>query len=253
MEEQITDQIKNLEFSEKGGEKPKTVHFIYDNQQALVLNDSSRAKILNILKTGIDDTVTTIKTDNSTGDQIILTKSVTRKILSAIEIVKQSRKIHPDDPLTRNQVNHHLDVLIKAGLVIRAGTITKGKRVTYYYRRIAGQFIITDSFDGYGRDFVYKMERKRVEKIASTFSIPLTRDEKEELTNLRTDIQLLQDRWRGSIARLVKDDVSEEGVIELYHWLLDIYAAGSDDYRSRVDKMRSILFKKELGDNGRFS
>ncbi|MFX1563800.1 MAG: hypothetical protein ACFFDP_10910, partial [Promethearchaeota archaeon] len=59
---------------------------------------------------------------------------------------------------------------------------------------------------------------------------------------LLTKSESLKDSWRGIIANLVRADVINPEVVNMYHWLLDAYAMGNDEYIEIWRRIRQILF-----------
>ena len=86
----------------------------------------------------------------------------------------------------------------------------------------------------------------KIKKKIKTIKIDLDKSEKKELADLLVKCELLKDRWRKNIAALVRDDVTEPEVVNMYHWLLDAYATGSKEYMQLFSRIREILFKGSL-------
>ena len=74
------------------------------------------------------------------------------------------------------------------------------------------------------------------------FNITLDSKDRKEVVKLLTKSELLKDSWRGMIAGLVRDDVTDPEVVSMYHWLLDAYAMGNEEYIEIWRKIRQILF-----------
>lgn len=74
------------------------------------------------------------------------------------------------------------------------------------------------------------------------FDIKLNAQDKKKVAQLLTKSELLKDSWRAMIADLVKEDVTDPDVVHMYHWLLDAYAMGNDEYIEIWRRIRKILF-----------
>ena len=128
---EITDSLKGIKVEPEGKKPQKEIVFITNEETAEVLDDIVRYNILQTLRKGIEDTLTTETVDEETGDRIIRQKVVRRDILSVMEIVELSPKCCAEaESISKNQVYHHLPKLIEHGYVIKYGTIKKGKRST---------------------------------------------------------------------------------------------------------------------------
>ena len=55
----------------------------------------------------------------------------------------------------------------------------------------------------------------------------------------------MQASWRTDIAELVKGDVADKKVLDMYDTLLHYYAMGSKEYVDNVMEIRKILFPKK--------
>ena len=56
--------------------------------------------------------------------------------------------------------------------------------------------------------------------------------------------EILKDKWRAKIAHMAKGDLTDPKIVDMYHWLIDAYAMGSQDYLDIHQKIRDILFRE---------
>jgi hypothetical protein len=242
----IFDSIAGIELSKGAEATQRQAIFITDLNTASEFEHPVRIAILTILRQGIPDTSTTESVDERTGEQVIVRKPVTRNALSVNEIVNLSKGNADVQELTRNMVNHHLRRMVEMGFVRRYGTLRTGKRITDYYKRVAKQYVVTMETPHFGSEFLLTQETQRIDRTLQTFKIDLGQSEKKELVDLLVKGELLKDKWRKDIAALVRDDVTEPEVVNMYHWLLDVYATGSKEYMQLFSRIREILFKGGL-------
>ena len=243
MSDPIFDSIVDIELSEGVEAVQRQAMFITDLNTATEFGHPARIAILTIMRRGILDTSTTESVDERTNERIIVQRPVTRNALSVNEIVNMS-KVHVDvQELTRNMVNYHLPRMVEMGFVRRYGTLRTGKRTTDYYQRVAKQYVVTMETPHFGSEFLLTQETLRIDRTLQTFKIDLGESEKKELADLLAKSELLKDKWRKDIAALVRDDVTEPEVVNMYHWLLDTYAIGSKEYMQLFSRIREILFK----------
>jgi len=243
----VFDSIVDIELSEDAEAAQRQAMFITDLNTATEFGHPVRIAILTIMRRGVPDTSTTESVDERTGERIIVRKSVTRNALSVNEIVNMSKEHADIQELTRNMVNHHLPRMVEMGFVRRYGTLRTGKRTTDYYQRVAKQYVVTMETPHFGSEFLLTQETLRIDRTLQTFKIDLGESEKKELADLLVKCELLKDKWRKDIAALVRDDVTEPEVVNMYHWLLDAYATGSKEYMQLFSRIREILFKDGLG------
>jgi len=242
----VFDSIVDIELSEDAEAAQRPAMFIADLNTATEFEHPVRIAILTIMRQGIPDTSTTESVEEHTGEQIIVRKPVTRNALSVNEIVNMSKEHADIQGLTRNMVNHHLPRMVEMGFVRRYGTLRTGKRTTDYYQRVAKQYVVTMETPHFGSEFLLTQEILRIDRTLQTFKIDLDESEKKELADLLVKCELLKDKWRKNIAALVRDDVTEPEVVNMYHWLLDAYATGSKEYMQLFSRIREILFKDSL-------
>ena len=86
----ITDSLEGIVLTKEGKEPQKEIVFVTNEEKADVLDEAVRYNILQTLRKGVEDTLTTRTVDEETGDTIIRQKVVKRNMLSVVEIVKQS-------------------------------------------------------------------------------------------------------------------------------------------------------------------
>ena len=213
---------------------------------AEVLDELVRFNILQVLRKGIEDTLTTKIIDEETGDTIIRLKIVKRNALSVVEIVKKSPECCSDgEEVTKNQVYHHLPILVKYGYVIKYGTVTTGKRTTDYYRRTAKGFMLTKGAWGTEKKRIREKLEGFTDKMLETFNLDLSKEKRAELIDLSVKRTQLQHEWRTKIAEMVSLDVANKEILNMYEMLLDYYSVGSKEYMDTIYKIRNILFPEE--------
>lgn len=246
MSNPVFDSIADIELSEDAEAAQRQAMFITDLNTATEFEHPIRIAVLTIMRQGIPDTSTTESVDERTGERIIVRKPVTRNALSVNEIVNMSKEHANVQGLTRNMVNHHLRRMVEMGFVRRYGTLRTGKRTTDYYQRVAKQYVVTMETPHFGSEFLLSREALRMDRTLQTFKIDLGESERKELVDLLVKGELLKDKWRKDVAALVRDDVTEPEVVDMYHWLLDVYATGSKEYIQLFSRIREILFKDRL-------
>lgn len=249
MSNEITDGLEGIVLTEEAKRPQEEIVFITDEERAEILNDTVRLQILQVLREGIDDTLTTKTVDPNTGDNITREREVKRDIMSVLEIVKRSKECcGPDDQVSKNQVYHHLPKLESGGFVVKYGTITtgeKGGRTTDYYRRTARGFVLATGFSTAHDKAIEKKTIHWVESMLESFDLDVPNEKKERLIELTNKRVRMQSKWRRKIAELVKVDVADKEVLEIYGTLLDYYSMGSDEYMEVLQDIRKILFSDE--------
>ena len=245
MGDEITDSLKGIVLTDEGRKPQKEIVFITDEERAAILDEPVRYQILQVLREGIDDTVTTERVDES-GDKIIRVRELKRDALSVIEIVKLSPNCcGPDVEISKNQVYHHLPTLEKGGYVVKYGTVTTGKRTTDYWRRTAKGFVLTKGEWAGGTPTLAKIVESFITTMLENFDLKIPKEKRKELHELVMKGELMQAEWRTKIADLVKGDVADKDVLKIYETLLQLYAMGSEEYRDVLLKTRDILFASE--------
>ncbi len=242
MTKEIPDSLEDIELTKEGKTTIKEFEFIHDEERSRELDDTVRLAILQILRKGIPDIITTTTKDEETGDTIIRQREVKRDILSVVEIVKLSSEDDYYDEVTKNQVYHHLPKLIEANYVVKYGTVTTGKRTTDYYRRTAKGFIVTTT-TGADEKLLRRKSEEYIVHLLQNFDIEMTEAEKKEFVELRYKSFMMQLKGRPKIAKMVNIDVADKKVLHFYDFLLDMYSLGSDEYIDLWRKMRTLLFK----------
>ena len=239
----ITDNLKGIVLTKEGKENQREIVFVTDDAIAEVLDELVRFNILQILRKGIEDTLTTTSVDDDTGDTIIRQKVVKRNALSVVEIVKVSPDCCVDgEQVTKNQVYHHLPILEKYGYVIKYGTVTTGKRTTDYYRRTAKGFMLTKGAWGTEEIRIREKLEGYTEKMLETFNLDVSEEKREELLELSVKRAKMQHEWRTKIAEMVSLDVANKEILSMYEMLLDYYSIGSKEYMDVIYRIREILF-----------
>ncbi len=245
MGDEITDSLKGIVLTDEGRRPQKEIVFVTDQERAVILDEPVRYQILQVLREGVNDTVTTESVDKN-GDKIIRVRELKRDALSVIEIVKLSTDCcGPDIEISKNQVYHHLPTLEKGGYVIKYGTVTTGKRTTDYWRRTAKGFVLTKGEWAGGASTLAKMVESFITTMIANFDLKIPKEKRKELQELVMKGELMQAEWRTKIADLVKGDVADKEVLKIYETLLQIYSLGSKEYRDVLLKTRDILFASE--------
>jgi hypothetical protein len=80
------------------------------------------------------------------------------------------------------------------------------------------------------------------EKIASIFDIDISPESGNELSELWLKSAQLQMEHRVRIAKMIRGDVADSEVLELFELMLNIYSMGSDEYVQIQRRMQKILF-----------
>ncbi|TFG12993.1 hypothetical protein EU537_07640 [Candidatus Thorarchaeota archaeon] len=238
----IPDSLEGIELTEEGKGPQEEIVFIKDPERAAELDDSARLSILRVLREGIPDTVTSKRRDEKTGDLIIRQREIQRHALSVVEIVKQSKKVEGAEEVTKNQVYHHLPKLIDANYVVKYGTVTTGKRTTDYYRRTAKGFVVTTGMLDADEKVLKKKSRNYVEKITQKFDIELTEEQQKELANLLLQKYKLEMQPRREVANLIRGDLADKELLDLYEFLIEIQSLGQEAYIDLHRRMREIIF-----------
>ena len=243
---EITDSLEGIVLTKEGKEPQKEVVFVTSKEKAEVLDELVRYNILQTLRKGIEDTLTTKTVDESTGDTIIRQKVVRRDVLSVVEIVKLSPNCCQDgEDITKNQVYHHLPKLVEHDYVIKYGTVTKGKRSTDYYRRTAKGFMLTTGAWGTEEKRIREKLEGFTDKMLETFNIKVSKEKRNELLELSVKRAQMQHEWRTKIAEMVNLDIASKETLSMYEMLLDYYSVGSKEYMDTVYKIRNILFPED--------
>jgi len=243
---EITDSLEGIVLTEEGRVPQRELVFVTNEEIAEVLDELVRFNILQTLRKGIEDTLTTKAVDKETGDTIIRQKVVTRDVLSVVELVKLSPSCCQDgEEITKNQVYHHLPKLIEAGYVIKYGTVTTGKRSTDYYRRTAKGFMLTTGAWGTEEKRIREKLEGFTDKMLETFNLKITKKKRDELLDLSIKRTQMQHEWRTKIAEMVNLDIASKETLSMYEMLLDYYSVGSKEYMDTIYKIRAILFPED--------
>ena len=243
---EITDSLEGIVLTDEGKEPQKEIVFVTDEESADVLDELVRYNILQTLRRGIEDTLTTKTVDKATGDTIIRQKVVRRNVLSVVEIVKLSPKCCADgEEITKNQVYHHLPKLIEYGYVIKYGTVTKGKRSTDYYRRTSRGFMLTTGAWGTEEKRIRQKMEGFTDKMLETFNIDIPKEKRKELIELSVKRAQMQHKWRTKIGEMVNLDIASKETLSMYEMMLDYYSVGSKEYMDVIYKIREILFPED--------
>jgi hypothetical protein len=242
MPTELPKSISDIKLTDAGQRPQRGAIFITDIQLATEFEQQPRLTISQILGRGISDIVVEKSVDEHTGIRTIKEIPTIRYALSVSEIVELSRKHKDLQKVTRNQVNHHIRRLEDLGFIHKYGTLWVGKRAIDYYRRTSKYVVVTMATPHFDEDFLLDRESERMDKTLGVFNIKLNSRARKEVVRLLTESELLKDSWRGMIADLVRADVIDSEVVNMYHWLLDAYAMGNDEYVEIWRKIRKILF-----------
>ncbi len=237
-----TDTIRDIKLAQQGKKPVKKIDFVSGEERVEILHNPIRLLILQILRDGIDDTLTEESFDKDT--QVLLTKQqkVKRQVMSVFEIIRLSEK-GPNKALTKNQIYHHLPLLEKGGFIVKHGVVTKGKRTTDYYRRTAENFVTYGLH--YDPNKYSSAIKKEVEDAIPFFDFSLSNDDKKELAELLIDAEVMRLKWAPMIESLVIDDIAENRPIEMCDKLLWIYSIGQDGFLQILNEIYSLVFKDE--------
>lgn len=240
--EEKTDTLKDIVLTKEGKKPQKEVEFVFDKQKCDELAEQVRFYIIQMLREGIVDTQTTEDFNDETNERIIRQKMVKRNIMSVVEIVKASTQSDCCEVITKNQLYHHLPKLIDSGYVIKYGTVTTGKRTTDYYRRTAKGFMLLGADPSADEAHIKRKVSEGREKIANIFDLNISPEKGDELAELWMKSILLQMDYRVKIAKMIRGDVADSEVLELFELMLNIYSMGSDEYVQIQKRMQEILF-----------
>ncbi|MHA1943633.1 MAG: hypothetical protein ACW96M_04465 [Candidatus Thorarchaeota archaeon] len=238
----LTDTIRDIELTDAGRKPPKKVDFVHGEERVKILHDPVRLLILQILRDGLDDTFTEESFNEETGVQLTKKQTVKRQILSVHEIIKVSKESASYDNLTKNQIYHHLPLLVDGDFVAKHGTVTRGKRTTDYYRRTAGNFVTFGLH--YDPEKYSPAIRKEIEEALPVFKLNLSKDEQKALTELVVHAEVMRLKWAEKVERLVVDDIADDKPIEMFERLLWIYATGNEAFLDTLSEIRSLIFDK---------
>lgn len=236
--------MTGIQLTPEGKKPQKELEFITDEKRAAVFSEPARRQMIAVLRNGIDDEITTEEFNKETNERIIRKRNVKRYAMSVVEIVKASAELPKSEGLTKNQVYHHLPALIEAGLVIKYGTVTTGKRTTDYYRRTARGFVIAAS-TGTNEKEIRKEITEKCDRMSRVFHLDIPEGRKDELIDLCMKADMLSTSWTAKIGERIMEDVADPEILEMYRWLMEIYAIGSPEYMDYAKKIRKILFPND--------
>ncbi len=236
-----TDTIKGIDPVSKDPKPAKRVEFLHGKERVRALHHPARLQILQILREGIDDTITTESYDEDTRERLIRQVIVKRHTLSVNEIIKISNEIENFKPLTKNQIYHHLPEMTKAGLVELYGVLKKGKRTTDFYRRTADNFVTFGLH--YEPERYRDAVRKETEKSLSLFKLNLSESECQRFLDLAVQSEVMKLEGAKAVENLVSDDITDSKAVEMLEWFLWVYATGREEYMQLLNQVRDIIFK----------
>jgi DNA-binding transcriptional ArsR family regulator len=236
-----TDTIRDIQLTKEGRKPPKKVDFVHGEERVKTLHDPVRLLILQILRDGIEDTLTEESFNEETGVHLTKKQTVKRQILSVHEIIKVSKESDSYNKLTKNQLYHHLPLLVDGGFVAKHGTVTKGKRSTDYYRRTAGNFVTFGLH--YDPEKYSPVIRKEIEEALPVFKLNLSKDEQKTLTELVVHAEVMRLNWAEKVERLVAEDIADNKPIDMFERLLWVYATGSKEFLETLSEIRSLIFE----------
>jgi DNA-binding transcriptional ArsR family regulator len=233
------DTLRDIKLTKRGNEPQKKIDYINDEERVKILHDPVRIQILSILNNGIEDKITTESFDESTGERVIREKIVIRNIMSVHEIMNKAKESEETDELTKNQMYHHLPILVDGNFVIKYGVVTKGGRSTDYYRRTANNFVTYGMH--YDPDGFHKTIYQETKDALSLFCFDFTREYHEEFLQLIVKAEKLRLKWVKEVQKKVQSDITESKAVELFDWLLWIYATGDQEYIETIDRIRNLI------------
>jgi hypothetical protein len=193
------------------------------------------------LKEGIEDTETTESFDEESSARIIREVVRRRNCLSVNEIIKISNEMEDTEPLTKNQIYHHLPEMIKAGLVELYGVLQRGKRTTDFYRRTADNFVTFGLH--YEPEKYRKAVKEETEKALSLFNLSLSEKNRKKFLELAVKSEIMKLEGADAVESLVNEDITEDKAVELLEWFLWVYALGNEEYLKVIQQVREIIFK----------
>jgi len=237
--------LEGIELTSEAKKPIGEFEFVSDKARAKELDDTARLAILQILRRGIDDLKTTKSKDPETGDTITREREVKRTALSVVEIVKMSKEHKDLEEVTKNQVYHHLPKLIDAGYIIELGKVITGKRETHYYRRTAKGFVLVTGFTGADEKMLLKKTKDYNDEMLRIFDIELTDKQKQELNHLRIQAYKKEIEGRAEVAKMIRSDVADKHILNMFEFLVTLYAMSSEEYIDFHREMRDILFQNK--------
>lgn len=240
MTQELGDTVKEIELTDEGKKPIKNIDFVTGMDRISALHDPVRIQILQMLREGIDDSVTTERADDDALVLTITTTQVKRYALSVTELIQRAKTREEYDILTKNQLYHHLPILIEHGFVCEYGTVTKGKRTTKYYRRTADRFVTFGLH--YGPKKFRQAIRKEIVDALPVFRIRMTDSEREKLVDLLVETEAMRVKWASALENIVQGDVTDPKGIEMIEWFLWVYATGQPEYQDLLNKLRKSLF-----------
>jgi hypothetical protein len=187
--------------------------------------------------------MTTEEYNEHTGERIIRQREITRHEMSVVEIVKMSQEREEINEISKNQVYHHLPILTEAGYIVKYGTVTTGKRTTDYYRRTSRGFVLPKYTTAQDKKHMRKKTTELVERMTKAFDLGLTEEQIQELIALRLRMFELQVESRAKIADLVRSDVADEALLDMYEWLVEIHSAAKKEFQDTILEIRKFIFK----------
>ena len=87
-----------------------------------------------------------------------------------------------------------------------------------------------------------KKSREYNERMFKVFDIGLSKEDKEKLVQLRVEAYKKEVEGRAQIAKMIRGDVADKDVLNMFEFLVTMYAMGSDEYIEIHKKMRDIIF-----------
>ncbi len=237
---EATDSITEIELTEEGKRDQKGIDFVHEEERVRVLHDPVRLQILQMLRDGIEDTITDESFTEATGEKLIRQRIVKRHALSVLDLIRLSEKIESYDTLTKNQIYYHLPKLIGAGFVAKYGVVTTGKRTTDYYSRTAENFVTFGLH--YDPKRYQEAVRNEIASALPVFRLDMSEEQKGQLLDLIVQAEVMRLKWAGKIEDFVEEDITSAKPVEMFEWFLWVYAIGEKEYLSILQDIRKILF-----------
>ncbi|MHA1907476.1 MAG: hypothetical protein ACW98Y_09300 [Candidatus Thorarchaeota archaeon] len=249
----IPDSLRGIKLT-KEGEVPMTeIELVKRQSRADFLLNPIRASIVQILREGVTDYITSETIDTESGDRLIREKEISRKAMSAVEIVNRSKE--PDNditPFSLSQAYHHLSKLIEHKFVIKYGTVTKGMRTTDYYRRTANVFVLDrlPSMPAKTNEARMKQSKEQVkrsaDRILELFNFELDETGYEKLVDMlaRRDIIRLENEVFAKVVEYTKGDITTYEQYDVFHEVMIYYLMKNDEWVQLSREVHDLFFSK---------
>ena len=88
-----------------------------------------------------------------------------------------------------------------------------------------------------------KKTSEHITRMAKAFDLGLTEEKIKDLIALRLKLYELQSDSRTKIADLVRSDVADDALLDMYEWLVEIHSVGKKEFQDTIFEIRKFLFK----------